>query len=419
MKIAIIGGGSTYTPELLSGLAERASALGVTDVVLHDLRADRLDPVTAFCERHARHLGSSARVSSTTDRARALDGADFVVNQIRVGGQEGRHADIRLGLDRGLLGQETTGVGGFAKALRTIPASIALAREVDACCPDAWLLNFTNPSGMVTEALLAHGRERVVGLCNVPIELHMEVSALLGRPRESVDLYWIGLNHLGWVRRILVDGADVLPGFIEQIEAGIAGPANIPELQYPPGFLAALGAIPSSYVRYFYAPGEMLASIQEKKRSRAEEVMEIEERLLTLYADPTQRTLPTLLSERGGAWYSRLAVEVIEALGADTPTTHIVNTRNAGAIPGLPGDAVVEVPCALSRAGVVPRMCGPIDEVFMSLIGPVKSYERLAIRAAVHRSRDAAFMALVAHPLVPDAPTARAVLDALIARDLI
>lgn len=421
MKVAIIGGGSTYTPELLDGLARRGPELGVERVVLHDVRADRLEPVAGFCARLAAALGSSLRVEHTLDRAAALDGAAFVVNQIRIGGQEGRHEDIRLGLDRGLLGQETTGVGGLAKALRTIPAALTLAEEVAARCPQAWLLNFSNPSGMVTEALLRHsGLGRVVGLCNVPIEMHMEVAALLGRPKHEVELDWVGLNHLGWLRRVVVDGVDILPGFIGQIESGVAGPSNIPELRYPPGFLEALGAIPSSYVRYFYAPEDMLSVLRHQQRSRAQEVMALEERLLEVYADPDEHDLPGLLSERGGAWYSRLAVDVMEALRADEPSVHIVNTSNRGVIAGLPDDAVVEVPCQISReGGVVPSPRGAVCESIAGLMQQVKAYERLGVAAAVERDRAKAYLALVAHPLVPDVKAARSVLDALIERELI
>ncbi|MGM0578642.1 MAG: 6-phospho-beta-glucosidase [Myxococcota bacterium] len=419
MKIAVVGGGSTYTPELLHGLVERAESLGLERVVLEDVRPDRLTPVTGFCQRMARAMGSDVTVEATTELDEALRDADFVVNQIRVGGQEGRHEDIRLGLDLGIVGQETTGVGGFAKALRTVPVALDLARRMDDLCPDAWMLNFTNPSGLVTEALLNHGRDKVVGLCNVPIEMHMEIAAVLGREVEEVSLDWVGLNHLGWCRRVLVDGEDVLPGMIEQIESGVAGPANLPELRYPDGFLKALGMIPSSYVRFFYATDEMLQVIQAKKKSRAQEVMELEERLLALYRDPDQDTLPDLLSERGGAWYSRLAVDIVGALASETPSVHIVNTLSRGAVEGMPDDASVEIPCTLSRDGVVPNDCGAVEEEILGLMRHVKSYERLAVEAAVGRSRQKAYMALVANPLVPNARVAKQALDRLVARDLI
>ncbi len=414
--LTIVGGGSTYTPELMQGVLARRAALGIERVVLHDVRVDRLGPVGGFCQRMAERAGGEVEVVTTTDLDQALRGAAFVVVQIRVGGQEGRHADIRMGLERDIIGQETTGVGGFAKALRTIPVVLDIARRVEAICPDAWLLNFTNPSGMVTEALLEHGRARTVGLCNVPIEMHMEIAAVVGRPVEAIELDWVGLNHLGWCRRVLVDGVDVLPGLIDRIEEGVAGPANLPELRYPRGFLRALGMIPSSYVRFFYATAEMHAAIRDKKLTRAQEVMALEEQLLAIYADPASHELPALLSERGGAWYSRLAVDVMSALVSDEPTLHIVNTRNGSSVQGLPADASVEVPCRISRAGIEPVDCGEIEEVIAGLMRAVKSYER---QAAVERSRDKALLALVAHPLVPDVATAADVVAALVARGLI
>ena len=419
MKLSIVGGGSTYSPELVHGLAAKSHALGIEQVVLHDPQVERLGPVGDFCARMAAHMGAACQVTTTTSLDEALTGSDVVVIQIRVGGQRGRHEDIRLGLDHGLIGQETTGVGGFAKALRTIPVVLDIAEQAARLCPDAWLLNFTNPSGMVSEALLRAGHERTVGLCNVPIEMHMDIAEVLGRPVDEVSLDWVGLNHLGWVRRVMVEGEDVLPDLIDAIENKVSGPANLPELSYPEGFLKALGVIPSSYVRFFYAPEAMLSEIESKKQTRAEEVMVLEQELLKLYADPTQRELPALLSKRGGAWYSRLAVEVIEALHSEEASVHIVNASNRGAIDALPDDASVEVPCMLSKAGVVPMACGEVDPALLGLIQAVKAYERLGIAAALDPRPERALKALLAHPLVPNAEVASELLNALIRRGLI
>ena len=249
--------------------------------------------------------------------------------------------------------------------------------------------------------------------------MHMELAKLVGCEQADLSLDWVGLNHLGWLRRVLKDGDDLLPGLIDAVENGVAGPANIPEIQYPPGFLKALGMVPSSYVRYFYMEDEMLEAIQDKKRSRAQEVMEIEEELLGVYADGTSDTLPAILSQRGGAWYSRLAVQILEALQGAEPTVHIVNTAAAGTMSELPDDAVVEVPCAVSRDGVEPLQQAPLEESIVGLVREVKAYERLAIEAAVERSRDKALLALVANPLVPSVAVAHSVLQDMIARDLI
>ena len=416
MKITVIGGGSSYTPELIAGLIEHCVSLGLSQVVLHDPNPERLNPVTGFCGRMARRAGSALRIASTESLDAALEGADFVVTQIRVGGQQARHEDICMGLGHGLIGQETTGVGGLAKALRTLPAMLEIARAIEARCPDAWLLNFTNPSGIVTEALLRHSRVRTVGLCNVPIEMHIDIARVLDRPRPEVSLDWVGLNHLGWVRKIWVDQRDRLPEMLERIEEGVSGPANLPEIDYPPGFLRALGMIPSSYVRFFYAPDEMLREIRAAPRTRAQEVLDIEAQLFAFYADPQNDRAPDLLSKRGGAWYSRLAVEIIEALMSQVPSVHIVNTTNRGAIDDLPCDAVVEVPCRISGQGIEPVACSPVEESILGLIRHVKAYERLAIEAAMTRSRDKTYQALVAHPLVPTARVARAVLDDLVDR---
>ena len=418
MKVAIIGGGSSYTPELIEGLALWQVNGGVSTASLFDIDRERLETVAGFSGRMSRGLNSDLIVEAADSFEAAVDGAQFVVFQIRVGGQEARHEDILMGLDRGLIGQETTGVGGFAKALRTIPVILDMARKVRDVNPKAWLINFTNPAGIVTEAICRFATTRCVGLCNVPKEFQMDVARHMRTEPDLVDMDWVGLNHLGWARKIIIDEKDVLPYLIESLESAY-GPKNIPELEYPAGFLAALGMIPSSYVRYFYAPDQMKEKLLEKERTRAEEVMEIEENLLEYYADPANSLKPALLTERGGAWYSRVAVEVMEALSRPKPAKLIVNTLNHSAIEGLPGDACVEIPSMLSSAGVEPLHIGEVEASIMGLISQVKAYERLAIKAAVNRDRDKAFLALQANPLVPSVGKAAGVLEALIKRDLI
>lgn len=431
MKIAVIGGGSTYTPELVEGLLQRRAqgAMPLSRLVLQDPDPSRRAPVARFCRQMAQHrpapAGGPLEIDDTGELDAALEGADFVIVQLRVGGQEQRHADIQMGLELGLIGQETTGVGGFAKALRTIPAALEIARRVRELAPEAWLINFTNPSGMVTEALLRFGgHERVVGLCNVPIEMRMEIAKALGEDADAVRLDWVGLNHLGWVRAVHVDSEagsqDLLPAILERIEASrgqLGGPANLAEIDYPPGFLRALGMLPSSYVRFFYAGDEMLRQIREAPETRAQTVLRLERELFAIYAEADGRALPAQLSQRGGAWYSRLAVEVIEALGDSVGKTLIVNTTNRGAVPDLPDDAVVEVPCSVSRAGVLPSPRGAVEESILGLIRQTKSYERLAIDAALAQDgptrRRLAWLALVANPLVANVSLAGAVLDAL------
>jgi 6-phospho-beta-glucosidase len=418
MKVTVIGGGSTYTPELVEGLALWQLQGGPQEVCLHDTDLDRLDKVAGFSARMSRALNSGLKVTAEADFDRALRNASFVVFQIRVGGQEARHEDIRMGIDRGLIGQETTGVGGFAKALRTIPIILDMVRRVRDANRDAWIINFTNPSGIVTEAICRFATTRCVGLCNVPKEFHMDVARHLRVEEQEIEVDWVGLNHLGWARRIMVKGENVLPYLIKALESDY-GPKNIPDLEYPDGFLAALGMLPSSYVRYFYMPDAMLKEIKDKPKSRAEEVMEIENQLLDYYADENNTIKPMQLSQRGGAWYSRIAVDVMGALRRPEPQKLIVNTPNLGAIEGLPGDASVEIPCEVSSAGVKPLPVAQVEESIMGLMRQVKSYERLTIEAAIGRDEDKALMALMNNPLVPSIEKAMEIVDAVKARGLL
>lgn len=406
MKIAVIGGGSTYTPELLGGFIREGEALGLAEVFLMDVDPSRLATVAGFCQRMARSAGARFAVRFGGERAEALDGAAFVLTQIRVGGQEGRHRDIQLGLRHGLVGQETTGVGGCAKALRTIPVLLGLSEEMAVRCPDAWLINFTNPSGLVTEALLRHGHPRTIGLCNIPITLQLEIAARLRVEPERVQLDYVGLNHLGWVRRVLLDGQDVLPGMIEHL-LGAGRPANLPEeLAFPPEFLRALGMVPNSYLRYYYATQRAVEELRAAPRDRAQEVMEIERELLAHYADPAQHQPPPALSRRGGAHYSTAALRLVRAIHLDSGDRQVVNVRSNGAVPGLDPASVVEVGCRVGREGARALPVDPLPPQIRGLLQHVKAYEELAIEAAVRRSRRHAILALAAHPLVADAELA-------------
>jgi 6-phospho-beta-glucosidase len=419
MKIAVVGGGSTYTPELVEGIGAWAlEPGGPTHLTLVDVDEARQGVVAGFTARMLRHGGSSVVLEATTDLRAGLKGADFVVIQIRVGGQAGRHEDILLGLRHGLIGQETTGVGGLAKALRSIPAVLDIVEVAQEVAPDAWIVNFTNPAGMVTEAILNHRTARAVGLCNVPRELQIDIAAHLKVGEQDLELDWIGLNHLGWIRRIMLRGADVLPEVIRVLESPGA-PANIPEISYPKGFLGALGMMPSSYVRYYYETERMLDGIRSSPRTRAQEVAKIEEKLLDLYRDEAVVEKPKFLSERGGAWYSRVACDVMRALRSPEGAVHIVNTANRGVIPSLPDDASVEVRCTIDETGITPLPLDPPEACIAGLIQQVKAYERLGVQAAVNGDRDALLMALNAHPLVPSATVASRVAAEIIERGLI
>lgn len=414
MKVAVIGGGSTYTPELFEGLLSRQAELGLTEVVLEDIDPVRLEPVAGFCRRMAAAAGATLRVRDTLDLDEAVAGSTFVVTQVRVGGQQARHRDETVPLRHGCIGQETTGAGGFAKALRTIPVILGIAEHVRERAPGAWIINFTNPSGIITETLLRHGGVPTVGLCNIPTEMRMEAAKALGAPAESVELDYVGLNHLAWIRGLRVGGTDVFEHVLAAF-TGAGGPANIPQIDVGTDLVAALHAIPTWYLRYYYSTEAVLQELKASPKTRAQVVMDLEERLFAIYRDPSQHEKPALLAERGGAWYSRAALDVMAALLSPTPRVEIVNVLNRGAIPGLPDDASVEIPTELSSHGVRPLPQAPVPEEYFGLMRQVKGYERLTIEAAMTRSRGKALAALVANPLVRTAAAARAILDDIVA----
>jgi 6-phospho-beta-glucosidase len=408
VKIAVVGGGSTYTPELVDGFMARRDRLAVDELVLHDIDAVRLAVVGGVAGRILARQGWSGRLTTTMDRVAAVDGASFVVVQLRVGGQAARLVDETLPLRFGCIGQETTGPGGFAKALRTVPVVLDIAADVQRhAAPGAWIVDFTNPVGIVTQALLDAGH-RAVGLCNVAITLGHHVARLLGVESDQVALEHVGLNHLTWVRAARVGGVDRLPELLER-SAGELGE----ELQLPGALLRLLGAIPSYYLRYYYATGDVLAE-QLTKPSRAEEVMAIEETLMAMYRDTALDRKPELLEQRGGAYYSEAAARLIASLHADTRDVQVVNVRNDGALPDLPPDAVVEVPARIDRDGAHPLPLVPLAPELRGLVQHAKAYEVLTVEAALHGDRATALRALLANPLVGRFDTATALLDAIL-----
>ncbi len=417
MQLTIIGGGSSYTPELLHGILAHRQLCAVDKIVLYDPDVERVSVVGAFCQRMvAAFPHADLEVTYTQDLPRSLKGAQFVVFQLRVGGQAERHQDIMMGLRHGVIGQETTGVGGFAKALRTIPVVLDIAAHIARECPGAFLINFTNPSGMVTEALLHHTDLRCIGLCNVPIETHMLLAELFECDDSDIVMDWVGLNHLGWLRGVQVRGQERLPELIERVELGEVDLEDTIDVTYPPGFLRRLQAVPSSYLRFFYFPDAEFRKLQQAKRSRAEEVMDIEKKLFAYYKNENSSAMPELLKERGGAWYSRLAVNVMNALNSAQSSVHVVNCLNGSSVQGIDADAVVEVPCSISRAGVEPLPVRKVDPALLGLMQQVKAYEVLAIEAALNKSAHQALKALIAHPLIPNISQAQALVVELIER---
>ncbi|HEV2452081.1 MAG TPA: 6-phospho-beta-glucosidase [Streptosporangiaceae bacterium] len=411
MKIAVIGGGSTYTPELVDGVARLSGDVGVSELMLVDPDEGRLSVVGPFSARIMRALGHPGQVRWTTSLDEGLDGAGAVLLQLRVGGQAARQRDETWPLDCGCVGQETTGAGGLAKALRTIPVVLDIAgrarRRAD---PSAWIIDFTNPVGIVTRALLDAGH-RAVGLCNVAIGFQRQFAAMLGVPPGRVLLDHVGLNHLTWERKVMVDGKDRLPDLLATGAEEIAA-----EIELPAGLVLSLGSVPSYYLRYFYAHDQV---VEEERHSptRAEQVAGIERELLAMYADPALDRKPELLGQRGGAFYSEAAVALLASLTLDTRDTQVVNVRNAGTLPFLPDEAVIEVPATVGAAGAVPLPTGPVEPLQRGLIAHVSAYEELAVDAALLGGASRVEAALLAHPLVGQADRARCLTDRLLAEN--
>jgi 6-phospho-beta-glucosidase len=410
MKIAVVGGGSTYTPELIEGFARRVDVLPWTELVLQDISTSRLEVVGGLAERILARDGLADRLRCTTSLDDAVDGAAAVLVQLRVGGQQARLVDETLPPKFGLLGQETTGPGGFAKALRTVPVVLDIADTVVRRAePGAWIVDFTNPVGIVVRALLDAGH-RAIGLCNVAIGFQRRLADRFGVPADRVRLGHAGLNHLSWIRSVEVDGVDRLPELLEP--PAVADLAD--EVQMPVDLLRTLRAIPSYYLHYFYCTDEAVQA-QQAGASRASEVLEIENRLLQMYRDPALDRKPALLEQRGGAYYSEAAAGLVTSLLTGDDAHHYVDLRNNGTIAGLPDEAVVEVPAIVGRDGARPVAVPPLAPEMLGLVEAVTAYEVLTIDAARTGNRATALRALLAHPLVRQWGVAEPLLDELLA----
>ena len=419
MKVTVIGGGSTYTPELVKGFIDLHRQLPLDELWLMDIQPQRLEIVGDFCERLVEHAGSPFKLNLTANRQEALRNANYVITQLRVGFIAARREDEYLGKRHGLVGQETTGIGGMAKALRTIPVILDIAAEMrELSARDALLINFTNPSGLISEALFHYAPEvRAVGLCNSPITVKMELLAsykkITGQDilPEQAELSAVGLNHLTWYRGFKVNGQDVwqtlLTGFIAELR-------GLPEPPWTPELIETLGMIPNGYLEYFYNTSHKLSEQDHWPPSRAEQVLAIEAELLNDYADPKRVSIPDNLMKRGGAYYSTLATKVIHTHYNNLGEIEIVNVRHNGAVAGLPAEWVLELPCRIDKAGIHPLQADPLPSACLGLLSQVKAYELLTVEAAVHGSRKAAYQALLAHPLGPQMPDIPAVLEDII-----
>jgi len=411
VKLAVVGGGSTYTPELVAGLARERERLDLTDVVLHDIDAERREVVGGLAKRMLDAAGYDGTLAVTDELDRALDGAAFVLVQLRVGGQQARLSDETIPLACGCIGQETTGAGGLGKALRTVPVVLDIADRVrELATDDAWIVDFTNPVGIVTRSLLDAGH-RAVGLCNVAIGLQRFAACLLDAEPQRVLIDQVGLNHLTWVRRVVLDGDDVLPDLIADHGDELAAHVDLPR-----DLLERLGAIPSYYLRYFYLHDEVLAE-QLEGTPRAAEVAEIERELLELYRDPNLTTKPKLLEKRGGAFYSEAATQLVASLASDTQDIQVVDVRNHGTVAGLVQDDAVELPARITARGPEPIDQPPLAPELLGLTQHVAAYERLASRAAIEGDRDLVYKALLAHPLVGQVPPVEELAEQLLEAD--
>ncbi|MCS0604933.1 6-phospho-beta-glucosidase [Streptomyces sp. LP11] len=414
MKLTVVGGGSTYTPELVDGFARLRDTLPVEQLVLVDPAADRLDLVGGLARRIFAKQGHPGRIVTTSDLDAGVEGADAVLLQLRVGGQAARRQDETWPLECGCVGQETTGAGGLAKALRTVPVVLDIAERVRRSNPRAWLIDFTNPVGIVTRALLQAGH-RAVGLCNVAIGFQRRFAGHLGVAPADVHLGHVGLNHLTWETDVRLggpEGENVLPKLLAE-----HGDALADDLRLPRALLDRLGVVPSYYLRYYYAHDEVVRDLRTKP-SRAEEVAAMERELLEMYGDPALDEKPALLAKRGGAYYSEAAVDLAAALlGGGGSPYQVVNALNRGTLPFLPDDAVIEVQAAVGPSGPVPLPVPELDPLFAGLVANVTAYEELALEAALRGGRDRVFRALLAHPLIGQYAYAETLTDQLVAHN--
>jgi 6-phospho-beta-glucosidase len=408
IKLAIIGAGSSYTPELIEGLVQEKDSLPVDEIAFHDIDAERLEIVTDFCRRYLKHLGHDIRLTPTTDRGEAIRGARFIDVQIRVGGNAQRVLDEKIPLNYGLVGQETTGPGGMLKALRTIPVMLEIARDVERHSPEAWIINYTNPTGLVAEAVTKYTRAYMAGLCSGGLFPGWRAAEALEVAQDRINYDYVGLNHLNFAFNFTVDGRPVSDAQFDRIAEAAAWGALDPEL------IKKLRLVPSPYLQYYFHTSSKVAELKEKGYTRGEEVQHLEKEIFAAYADPSVETKPEALARRGGGGYSEIALNVMKAIHTNQEKIVIVNVPNRGAVPGLPDDAVVEIPCVVNAAGISAINVPEVPRTVWGIIAAVKNYEQLAVEAAVTGSKETALLALLAHPLVRDYEIAKPLLDDLL-----
>lgn len=413
MKICIIGAGSTYTPELIEGVINKKDSLPVTEIDFMDIDERKLNIVGSLCQR----MISSAGLPCTTrlvlnDYETALKGADFVLAQIRVGKLPARVKDEKIPLKYNLIGQETCGIGGMFKGLRTIPVMMKIVKLMEEYCPNAWLINFSNPSGMIAEALLNYTNVKMMGLCNVPINTIDGIKRNMNLPNANIE--YMGLNHFAYITKIEQDGKDYLQ---DALEAGLNSESmkNIPASGFTKEQIAAIGAIPTSYLEYYYFKNSKLEKLKNSPKTRGEICMEIEEELLKIYQDNELHVKPAQLSKRGGARYSEVAISLVDSIWNDRQDVQVVNVLNQGAIPFLDDHDAVEIRAVIGKDGAKPLpLEGAINDHIKEYIQQVKAYEKHAVKAAINGDKIEAMRALMSNPLVADLQTASDCFDELL-----
>lgn len=405
-KLTIIGAGSTYTPELIEGLSQWRDKLQASEVALYDIDEKRLRIMHAFCQRYAHKLGINVNITMTTDRARAIDGADFVNTQIRVGGNAARVKDELIPLSFGLIGQETTGAGGFAKALRTIPKMLEIARDVERYAPDAWIVNYTNPTGLVAEAINGYSKAKIAGFCSGGIFPKMWASKAMGIHHDRVRYDYVGLNHMNFITNVMIDGKPITQ---EQLMMLAAQDSSV-DIE----LLRLTGCLMSPYLQYYYHGRQRVEKLKAAPMTRGQQVMALEEEIYAAYANLDVNEKPEALARRGGGGYSEVAMGFLDAVHNDRDTWMIVNVPNQGAVSFLPDNSCVEIGCLVNKAGAQPLKVRNVPVFAWGLIAEVKNYEQLAVEAAVEGDRDKARLALLTHPLVREYALVEPLLTAIL-----
>lgn len=422
LKIVVIGAGSSYTPELMEGIIKRRHEFPVREIWLVDIEdgLEKMAIIAGLTRRMLKKNGLDITVHETLDRQKALSGANFVCSQFRAGCLEARISDERISLKYDMIGQETNGLGGFANACRTIPIALEIAAEMEKLCPDAWLLNFTNPSGMVTEAILKHSSVKTVGLCNVPVIMQKGIAGMFGVEDINEFIMQVaGLNHFIFARHVWFKGKDIIPDIISNIEQGNDPliPKNIPPFKWPAGMLKNMRMLPCPYHRYYYMSDDMYRQeLSEAKGegTRGEVVKQLEKELFDIYRNPALAEKPKALEGRGGQFYSDAACELMSAIYNDKRIIMHVNTRNNGAISGLPDNCAVEVSSMITSSGPIPLNVEPFPDDIMSQIQLMKTFEQLTIEAAVTGDRHTAWRGLVINPLIKSGASLEKALDEVI-----